>query len=161
MIVHSYPLLVHLYKGEGRILVVPLIDHVAGYSIDSDWFINISDLENAVSVGEGVMNAVEYIKNSPLSSLTPKERKENAAWKKNTKYRSQVAFWKNNHFVRIHITEESQYIIYSMKKSVKRQYMYEGKIKEFILSADADAKEIGKAILDTFTESERYYNMQK
>ena len=32
--------------------------------------------------------------NSPLSSLTPNERKENAAWKKNTKYRSRVSFGK-------------------------------------------------------------------
>lgn len=55
--------------------------------------------------------------NSPLSSLTPNERKENAAWKKNTKYRSRVSFWKNNHYVRVKITEDNQYIIHSMKKS--------------------------------------------
>lgn len=61
MMVHSYPLLISLYKGEG------------------------------------VKSALDYIINSPLSSLTPKERKENAAWKKNTKYRSRVAFWENNH----------------------------------------------------------------
>lgn len=53
MMLHSYPLLISIYKGEGRMLIVPLIDHIAGYSIDSDWFINLSDLDNAVSVGEG------------------------------------------------------------------------------------------------------------
>ena len=42
-------------------LIVPLIDHIAGYSIDSDWFINLSDLDNAVSVGEGVKSALDYI----------------------------------------------------------------------------------------------------
>lgn len=107
MMLHSYPLLISIYKGEGRMLIVPLIDHIAGYSIDSDWFINLSDLDNAVSVGEGVKSALDYIRNSPLSSLTPNERKENAAWKKNTKYRSRVAFWKNNHYVRVKITEDS------------------------------------------------------
>ena len=40
-------------------LIVPLIDHIAGYSIDSDWFINLSDLDNAVSVGEGVKSAID------------------------------------------------------------------------------------------------------
>ena len=90
MMLHSYPLLISIYKGEGRMLIVPLIDHIAGYSIDSDWFISLSDLDNAVSVGEGVKSALDYIRNSPLSSLTPNERKENAAWKKNTKYRSRV-----------------------------------------------------------------------
>lgn len=57
--------------------------------------------------------------NSPLSSLTPNERKENAAWKKNTKYRSRVSFWKNNHYVRVKITEDNQYIIHSMKNHIK------------------------------------------
>ena len=71
--------------------------------------------------------------NSPLSSLTPNERKENAAWKKNTKYRSRVSFWKNNHYVRVKITEDNQYIIHSMKKSHKRQYTYDEIIKEFII----------------------------
>ncbi len=159
MILHSYPLLISVYKGEGRLLIVPLIDHIAGYSIDSDWFINLSDLDNTVLIGEGVMSALDYIKNSPLSSLTPKERNEKAAWKKNTKYRSRVAFWKNNHYVRIKITEDNQYIIHSMKKSVKRQYAYDEIIKEVILSSDADAEGIGKAVVDTFIESERYYNM--
>ena len=97
--------------------------------------------------------------NSPLSSLTPNERKENAAWKKNTKYRSRVAFWKNNHYVRVKINEDNQYIIHSMKKSHKRQYAYDEIIKEFILFADADAEEIGKAVIESFMESERYYNM--
>ena len=97
--------------------------------------------------------------NSPLSSLTSNERKENAAWKKNTKYRSRVAFWKNNHYVRVKITEDNQYIIHSMKKSHKRQYAYDEIIKEFILFADADAEEIGKAVIESFIESERYYNM--
>ena len=156
---HSYPLLISIYKGEGRMLIVPLIDHIAGYSIDSDWFISLSDLDNAVSVGEGVKSALDYIRNSPLSSLTPNERKENAVWKKNTKYRSRVAFWKNNHYVRVKITEDNQYIIHSMKKSHKRQYTYDEIIKEFILFADADAEEIGKAVIESFMESERYYNM--
>ena len=61
--------------------------------------------------------------NSPLSSLTPNERKENAAWKKNTKYRSRVSFWKNNHYVRVKITEDNQYIIHSMKKSHNLYYL--------------------------------------
>lgn len=159
MMLHSYPLLISIYKGEGRMLIVPLIDHIAGYSIDSDWFISLSDLDNAVSVGKGVKSALDYIRNSPLSSLMPNERKENAAWKKNTKYRSRVSFWKNNHYVRVKINEDNQYIIHSMKKSHKRQYTYDEIIKEFILFADADAEEIGKAVIESFMESERYYNM--
>ena len=46
-----------------------------------------------------------------------------------------------------------------MKKSVKRQYAYDEIIKEFILFADADVEEIGKAVIDAFIESEQYYNI--
>lgn len=53
----------------------------------------------------------------------------------------------NNHYVRVKITEDNQYIIHSMKKSHKRQYTYDEIIKEFILFADADAEEIGKAVI--------------
>ena len=44
-------------------------------------------------------------------------------------------------------SEDNQYIIHSMKKSHKRQYTYDEIIKEFILFADADAEEIGKAVI--------------
>lgn len=112
MSVHSYPLLVSLYKGEGRILIVPIIDHVAGYSVQADWYENIPDTANAREIGECVLRAVEYIGNSPLSSANPKEREANAAWKKNSRYKSKTAFWKNNHYVRINITESNQCIVY-------------------------------------------------
>lgn len=46
-----------------------------------------------------------------------------------------------------------------MKKSHKRQYAYDEIIKKFILFADADAEKIGKAVIESFIESERYYNM--
>ena len=63
--------------------------------------------------------------NSPLSSLTPNERKENAAWKKNTKYRSRVSFWKNNHYVRVKITEDNHIKdnIHMMKSSKNLYYL--------------------------------------
>ena len=157
MLVHSYPLLLSLYKGEGRILIVPLIDHVAGYSIDAEWYENISDTDNAKNVGNGVLRAVAYIRNSPLSSLTPKEREDNAAWKKNTRFKSKVTFWKNNHYVRIKITEDNQYIIHSMKKSEKRQGAYNEIIKEVVLPIESSAEKIGEAVIDVFEASEKFY----
>lgn len=161
MSVHSYPLLLSLYKGEGRILIVPLIDHAAGYSIDAEWYENVLDIDNASKVGRGVICAVDYIRNSPLSTLTPKEREENAAWKKNSRYKSKVTFWKNNHYVRIKITEDNQYIIHSMKKSEKRQGAYAEVIKEIVLPIDASAEEIGKSVIDTFFASEKFYENNK
>ena len=157
MSVHSYPLLLSLYKGEGRILIVPLIDHIAGYSIDAEWYENITDTSNARNVGNGVLHAVDYIRSSPLSSLTPKEREDNAAWKKNTRFKSKVTFWKNNHYVRIKITEDNQYIIHSMKKSEKRKGAYNEIIKEIVLPIESNAEKIGEAVIDVFEASEKFY----
>lgn len=161
MSVHSYPLLVSLYKGEGRILIVPIIDHVAGYSVQADWYENIPDTANAREIGECVLRAVEYIGNSPLSSANPKEREANAAWKKNSRYKSKTAFWKNNHYVRINITESNQCIVYSMKRSEKHQGTYDEIIKEVVLPMDTDTEEIGKSVIDVFAAYESYYGSKK
>ena len=104
MSVHSYPLLVSLYKGEGRILIVPIIDHVAGYSVQADWYENIPDTANAREIGECVLRAVEYIGNSPLSSANPKEREANAAWKKNSRYKSKSYYVEGGFSHLIHMT---------------------------------------------------------
>lgn len=72
--------------------------------------------------------------------MTPKEREDNAAWKKNTRFKSKVTFWKNNHYVRIKITEDNQYIIHSMKKSEKRQGAYNEIIKEVVLPIESSAE---------------------
>ena len=34
----KFPLLVSVYKGEQRILIIPVIDHTGGFSVDSEWF---------------------------------------------------------------------------------------------------------------------------
>ncbi len=157
MLVHSYPLLLSLYKGEERILIIPIIDHISGYSIYADWYLNITDVDDAAKIGGSVISAVDYIRNSRLSSLTPKEREDNAAWKKNTKYKSKVTFWKNNHYVRIKVAEDNSYIIHSMQKSEKRQGAYADIIDEVVLSASTNAEEIGKAVISTFYSSELFY----
>lgn len=36
MNVHTYPWMISIYKGEGRMLIIPDIDHIAGYSVFAD-----------------------------------------------------------------------------------------------------------------------------
>ena len=48
---------------------------------------------------------------------------------------------------------------YGQKAGCYINEIYDEIIKEFILFADADAEEIGKAVIESFIESERYYNM--
>ena len=154
----SFPLLIFVYKGEGRLLIVPVIEHMYGYSIVSDKFYRLDEEADASQLGDIIEGASDYIKNCPLSTLTPKEREANAAWKKNTKYKSEISFWKNNHFAEIKIEKDGSYEIFSKMKSEKVKGSYKGIIKKLNLSKNATPDEIGKAVLDVLHASEEYYD---
>ncbi len=158
MNIHTWPLLIHVYKGENRILIIPTIDHKAGYSIESDWYINIKNMEDCVELGTGVIQTVDFIKNSPLSSLTPKEREQSASWKKNSKYKSWLSFWKNNYLAYVKYFLDGHFEICSLQWSEKRRGMYGDTIKKISLPSGLEVEEIGKAVIDIFEASEMYYS---
>lgn len=158
MSVQRYPFLVSIYKGEGRLLVVPVINHIGGYSVDSSWFVNLTDAEEYSILGERALEAVEFVKNSPLSSATPKEREVDAAWKKNTKYKSWLSFWKNNNMAYLKYYQDGRYEVYSAKKLENPKGGYYDCIKEVNLPPTATAEEIGRAVIEVFEAAEEYYN---
>lgn len=159
MSVQKYPLLLSIYKGEGRILIIPIINHIGGYSIDSSWFINIEDIGDYSNIGESIFKAIDFVKNSPVSSLTPKERDLEVAWKKNSKYKNWISFWKNNSFAHFMFFMDGHYEVYSMKRSEKRKGGYGDSIKEISLLSTATAEEIGEAVIGVFRASEDYYQV--
>ena len=161
MNIHTYPLVISMYKGEGRILIMPFIDHMAGYSVYADWIANLTDIENYDDIGKAVINAVEFIKKSPLCEKDPIKSDFDEPRKRNTKYKSEVSFWKNNLLTRIKIFEDGHYLIYSMKRSEKRKGGYSEIMKEISLSPDATDEEIGKAVLSVFKVLEDYYKNNK
>ena len=95
MSVQRYPHMVTIYKGEGRILVVPVVNHIGGYSIKTSWFINVKDVMSSIDIGNSLLEAAKFVRNSPISTLTHKEREAEEAWKKNSKYKNWISFWKN------------------------------------------------------------------
>lgn len=153
----SYPIFISLYKGEGRLLLIPIIDHIGGFSVHSDSVVILRDLEDYPKIGRSVVNTVEFIKNSPLSESTPREREANAVWEKNSKYKSELAFWKNNLFARVKVAENGDYSICSMKRSETRKCRYSEMIKGINLLSNAADDEIGKAVIKVFKASEDYY----
>lgn len=161
MNVHTYPWMISIYKGEGRMLIIPYIDHVAGYSVFADWFVNIKDMEDYICIGKSIISAVDFIRKSPLCEANPIECDFEKSRKKNTKYKSEVSFWKNNLLTRIKVFEDGHYLIYSMKRSEKRKGRYSEIIKEISLLPDASSEEIGKAVLSTFEALEDYYKNNK
>lgn len=159
MNVPSYPLSIRICKGEGRIAIIPIIRHKLGGSIVADWSAIMSDTEDCFAVGSAVLDATHFIKESPPSEMTSEE--SDAAWQKNTKYKSWVSFWKHNHFGRVEIAEDGQYKIYSLQRSEKRQGLYTEFIKLVYLPSDAFAEEVGQAVIDVLEASEAYYQDHK
>ncbi len=148
---------VSIYKGEGRLLTVPIIPHKYGYSIKADWFRRIEDLTDYKVIGEALLEGIEYIKVTPVSTLTPKERDEIAAWKKNSKYKSWISFWKNNNHAYFSDKGKEGYVINSSERIEKPRGGYYGSIKKIQLLSDASAEEIGKAVIDVFDAAEEYF----
>lgn len=161
MNIHTYPLVISIYKGEGRILIMPFIDHMAGYSVYADWTANLMDIENYDDIGKAVINAVEFIKKSPLCEKDPIKSDFDEPRKRNTKYKSEISFWKNNLLARIKISEDGSYLIYSMKRSEKRKGGYSEIMKEISLPPNASNEEIGKAVSNVFEVLENYYENNK
>lgn len=160
MSVQRFPLSLSIYKGEERILIVPVINHMGGYSIYSSWFIKIENVDDYSNIGESVFKAVDFVKNSPISRLTPKERDLEAAWKKNSKYKSWISFWKNSNHAIFNLYEDRHYSVYSVKRSDELKGGYGGCIKIIDLPSTAIAEEIGEAVIEVFRVAEEYYKEQ-
>lgn len=152
-----YPFFIELYKGEGRILIVPLISHFGGYRVETGCFVKIGNMEDSATIGDSILKMADMIKSSPVSHVTPKEWKSEAAWKKNSKYKSWVSFWKNNNYALFRIYEDGHYDVYSAKRSEKQKGNYGNSIKTIDLPCTATVEEIGKAIIDVFKAAEEYH----
>ena len=70
MDMQEYPRVISIYKGENRLLVIPKDKHIGHYYIDSSWGINLG-LEEQGKLAESIETSMEYIKQSPLSTVTP------------------------------------------------------------------------------------------
>lgn len=144
--------IINLYKGEGRILVIPVIGCKT-----ADWFVNMPDTEGFISIGNAVLDSATFINENSQSAENVRKHNAVAAWQKNSKYKSWISFWKHNHYAQIQILEDGKYHIYSLKKSEERQGLCTECIKINDLPADADVETIGKAVIDVFEASEAYY----
>ena len=155
MYTQRYSFIIELYKGEGRLLFVPLIDHTRGYRCEMGHNITIEQVGDENLIGAIVLELLDEIGKSPLSNMRPRE--EDEAWRNNTKYKTWISFWKNNNYVLLKFYEDGHYQIYSSKRSEKRKGNYSNVIKTIELVSDATTQDIGKAIIDVFNAAEEYH----
>ena len=151
--VQPYPWSVSIYKGEGRFLIVPDVKHIAGYriSIDNITIINETELESK-DLGNATLSAMKFIESSPLYVGLSED-----FWKKGSKYKGYITFWKHNLMAYTILFEDGSYRVYSTEKCREKKGGYNGCIKSIKLTANATAEEIGNAIIDVFKAAEEYY----
>ncbi len=156
--IQPYPLSIRIYKGEGRLLFIPVIKHIYGYSVTAPDSFCLNDSEKETVIGKTVIDALEYVANSPRSSATPKEIDN--YFLGNSRYKSFLSFWKNNHFAHVDYYEDGKVKICSLSRA-KRQGMYEDVIKRIELKNVQNTEIIGCAVLDVLKASEDYYMNSK
>ncbi len=113
----NYVISVSIYKGEERFLLIPEIRHIGGFSVESQWY-KVFPLSTDYEVlGKCIEEVIKHVMDSEPSAMTPIERKENATWKKGSKYKSWLSFWKNNLLARVEYSLETGYKIYSTERT--------------------------------------------
>lgn len=146
---------IQVYKGESRILIIPVIQVT-----DADWFVCMPDTAGSLEVGQAILDAVNVIKKA-VSEGYQWDRSAIPAWQANSRYKGWISFWKHNHFSFVKIFEDGQYNIYSQRRSEKIPGNFEECLKDIFLPADANAEEIGHAVIESLEASEAYYREHK
>ncbi len=161
----TYPFRLYVYKSGCQILIVPIIDHIAGYSVTALDYFCVGETDEAKIIGITIVKALKYVSESPICALNRKELDEKAFWKRASKYKSFSTFWKNNHYARIRYYEDGKIELYSLFRSNKTKGVYDGTIKqilfeenEYINESEENIEEkLGQALLDVLKASEEYY----
>ena len=154
MSVQSYPWKVRIYKGEGRFLIVAEVEHRAGYNTCADKVVTINETEDnlVTKLGNEALLGLKSIGDSPLYIGKP-----NDFWKKGSKYKGYITFWKHNLLTYVDLYEDGSYKVCATEKCREKKGGYNGCIKSINLPANATAEEIGNAIIDVFKAAEEYY----
>ncbi|MBQ4283364.1 MAG: hypothetical protein IJB96_05480 [Lachnospira sp.] len=142
---HKFPWEISVYKGEKRLLIIPYLDHVSGAKQQPDRMIVLDENVSDIQIGEGVLSAIDIIKNSSrLVGITK-------GYELATKYKSWKTFSKRNVLVSIDYNEDGSFELCS-KKCSKTDGIYDilGKRRE--LPSGVNAKELGENILMAYSD---------
>ena len=157
MIMQRYPFMIMIYKGEGRMLFVPLVDHTRGFRIEMGNNVAIEQVDDEKLIGKIIFELLEQIGRSSISKVIPIEIEKDEAWRNHSKYKTWVSFWKNNNYTLLSFYEDGHYQIVSSKRSEKRKGNYGDVAKIIELMPEVSAEDIGKAVIDVFQAAEEYH----
>ncbi len=149
-----------VYKGEGRIVVEPLLKNVHGMWVkDPELHDIITDMDDCGSIGESVIKWIEYIENTPRTMRDPRDGMSYTSF---TKYKTWRSFFHNNLLVSVKNDKTQYSIVGKIRLSRRGQGSgWAGGVKQHLLPLTASPAEIGQAVLEAFVESEEFHKSLK
>lgn len=157
----KYPYHVDIYKGEGKIIIVPLITSAGWYSTEMAWHRIINETYNSIHIGDTIIEALNYIKSRWVDVRYRKEREEDSFITKATSCKSYKAFNKKYLLCGVIFDKDGKITISSTEK-LDGNKGYGGNDEGLVyLSINNSPEEIGNAVINCFKMMEEAEENQK
>jgi len=153
----SMPYHVDIYRGEGQLIIVPLIDAVNGLITPMARFWTMTDLTNAQQIGDIVGEAFAYINVRPIDARTRAEKDADSVMVNATTCKSYNTFCKKYMMCTVVYMENGSYAVTSTFNHGQLNSEYE----VVDLPKGASALDIGSEVIKGFAKIEAYCNMAK
>ena len=158
--VNKYPWRICLYKGENKIIVVPQMTSIGGFSVEMAWFRQINDFNDVEKIGKIISEALKHISKSPVDARTLEERSADSILSNATNCKTYKEFEKSFLLCTVIYYEDGSYVIYPSGYNEKR-IKYPAQENEISLPAESTDELIGQAIIKSFADMDYFYSKKR
>ncbi len=160
-----FPFDIYLYRGEGKIIVVPVTKSMFWHRRELAAYCCLNDLENAINIGKIVSEVFDYLKKSPVDTRTMEECAADSYIVNYTTCKTYKSFVKKYSLCFAILYEDGTYTI-SASERLKNYRGYGGLDDpndpfRFKLSKDASDEEIGNAVIAALNRSDELEKAKK
>lgn len=161
----SFPFDIDLYRGEGKIIVVPVTKSMFWYRCALAAYCCLNDTENAIDIGKTVSEAFDYLKKSPVDTRTMEECAADNYIVNHTTCKTFKQFAKKYSLCSAILNEDGTYIITATERL--KNYNGYGGLDDpndpfrFRLPKEASYEEIGNAVIAALDRSDELERAKK
>ena len=159
----GFPYDIQLFRGEGQILVVPIVKCMFWYSRALALYCRLNDSENAINIGKTIIEVFNYLKRCPVDTRTAEELKADSYVMNNTICKTYEKFIKKYSLCFAVLNEDGTYIISASERDNKGY----GGLDDpndpfrFKLPKEASEEEIGDAVIAALNHSDELEKAKK
>lgn len=160
-----FPFDIYLYKGEGKIIVVPVTKSMFWHRRELAAYCCLNDSENAINIGKIVSEVFDHLKKSPVDTRTMEECTADSYIVNYTTCKTYKSFVKKYSLCFAVLYEDGTYTI-SASERLKNYRGYGGLDDpndpfRFKLPKEASEEEIGNAVIAALNRSDELVKAKK